>query len=206
MNDLLKQRLVGALILLALAVVFWPIIFVEPTERFAQERQPIPPAPQLDDTTMPEPSATGLRGTETWEIVDEGDLQAVDEFGLSMPPETAAAVAQEIPAPDSASADIAPPRGPREQAPAQPALDEMGLPIAWILQVASVSSAAKADELRNALLALEEKAYVKKLQRGDKSLYRVYIGPNVERAKLERIQPRINSLFGVQSMIVRYVP
>ena len=30
MNDILKQRLVGALILVALGVVFWPIIFVEP--------------------------------------------------------------------------------------------------------------------------------------------------------------------------------
>ncbi|MEM1154880.1 MAG: SPOR domain-containing protein [Pseudomonadota bacterium] len=206
MNDLLKQRLVGALILLALGVVFWPIIFVEPTERFTLERQPIPPAPQLQDTPIPEPSAAGLRGTQTWEIVDEGDLQAVDEFSPSPPAETTAVAEQEIPESEPSSAGLTERRGPREQAPEQPALDEMGLPIAWILQVASVSSAAKADELRNELLAIEEKAYVKKLQRGDKPLYRVYIGPNVERAKLERIQPRINQQFGVQSMIVRYVP
>ena len=30
MNDILKQRLVGALILVALGVVFWPLIFVQP--------------------------------------------------------------------------------------------------------------------------------------------------------------------------------
>ncbi len=33
MNEVLKQRLIGALILVALGVVFWPIIFVEPGQQ-----------------------------------------------------------------------------------------------------------------------------------------------------------------------------
>ena len=79
-------------------------------------------------------------------------------------------------------------------------------PVVGKEKVASVSSASKADELRDGLLAMREKAYVKKLERGQKDLYRVYIGPNVERAQLEGIQAGIDKRFGVKSIIVRYVP
>lgn len=85
-------------------------------------------------------------------------------------------------------------------------LDSNGVPVAWILQVASVSSAAKADELRASLLEIHEKAYVKKIERGEKDLFRVYIGPNFERAQLENIQAAIDTRFGVNSLIVRYLP
>jgi len=85
-------------------------------------------------------------------------------------------------------------------------LDEDGIPVAWILQVASVSSAEKAEQLRERLLQVGQKAYVKRVRRGDRNLYRVYIGPKFERAALEKIQPRIDADFGVSSMIARYVP
>lgn len=196
MNDILKQRLVGALILLALGVVFWPIIFVEPEERYAQEQNPIPPAPVIDSTPIDPPSADGLRASSEWEVEDTGADQTVDEV--------VTVILEESPVePVSTVPDT---RGTRTEPPVQPTLDSKGLPVAWILQVASVSSASKADELRDGLLAMREKAYVKKLERGQKDLYRVYIGPNVERAQLEGIQTGIDKRFGVKSIIVRYVP
>ena len=205
MNDILKQRLVGALILLALGVVFWPIIFVEPQERYAQEQGMIPPAPDIDSTPIEPPGAEGLRASAQWEVEEAGAEQAVDEFVTVTLEETPIepAVVEADPAPASAVPDA---RGTRDEPPVQPTLDSKGLPVAWILQVASVSSAAKADELRDGLLSMREKAYVKKLERGQKDLYRVYIGPNVERAQLERIQAGIDKRFGVRSIIVRYVP
>jgi len=47
---------------------------------------------------------------------------------------------------------------------------------------------------------------VKKVDRGGKDLYRVYIGPKFERAKLEKIQSDVDAEFGVKSMIARYIP
>lgn len=85
-------------------------------------------------------------------------------------------------------------------------MDADGIPIAWILQVASVSSADKADELRQRLLQVDKKAYVKRVKRGGKDLYRVYIGPKFERATLEAMQSDIDARFGVNSMIARYLP
>lgn len=207
MNDILKQRLVGALILLALGVVFWPIIFVEPEERQAREQQRIPAPPAIDTSPIEAPSAEGLRASPEWAVEDMGAAQDIDIYATA-PAEVTDTdePAVEPGAVEAEGISTVETRGTRDEAPEQPTLDEQGLPVAWILQVASVSSAGKADELRNRLLAMDEKAYVKKLERGQKNLYRVYIGPNIERAQLERIQADIDQRFGVRSLIVRYAP
>ena len=213
MNDILKQRLVGALILVALGVVFWPIIFVEPGERSGMEHGRIPPPPVIDTTPIESPEQGELRGSPEWEpegmvdegLVDEGDTVVEEWTEVTAleptPPRdsepTAAAQVEATPVEESRS---------RSVAPEKPALDSKGVPVAWMLQVASVSSRSKAEELRDRLLAMQEKAYVKQLKVGDKEFYRVYIGPNFERAQLEKIQGGIDTRFGVKSMIVRYVP
>jgi DedD protein len=199
-NDILKQRLVGALILLALGVVFWPIIFVEPGERYTEERSRIPPAPAVDSTPIESPDPGGLRASPEWEIEDTGGDEELYLILEEQAPEPEATPPAAEAAPATATAKS------RETRPEAPVLDSKGLPVAWILQVASVSSATKADQLRDSLLTMREKAYVKKLRRGEKDLYRVYIGPNVERAQLEKIQAGVDKRFGVRSMIVRYVP
>ena len=70
MNEVLKQRLIGALILLALGVVFWPIIFVEPGEQGGAGEVVIPPRPNVTTTPIEPPdmaavSYTHLRAHET---------------------------------------------------------------------------------------------------------------------------------------------
>jgi DedD protein len=84
--------------------------------------------------------------------------------------------------------------------------DSDGVPVAWTLQVATVSSAEKADALRRRLLEKGEKAYVTTISSGGKQLYRVSVGPKFERQELERIQASINAEFGVTTMLVRYLP
>jgi DedD protein len=196
-NDILKQRLVGALILVALGVVFWPIIFVEPGERSSPGRVEIPPPPLIDTTPIEPPGQGDLRASP--EVQAQGPVAQVDMTPLSgVPvPDPNTPEPQPVPTPQP---------GARTTPPEQPALDSSGLPVGWILQVATVSNAAKAEELRDTLLASGEKAYVKKLEAGGKVLYRVSVGPNVERAQLEKIQPQIDSRFGVKSLIVRYAP
>lgn len=206
MNDILKQRLVGALILVALGVVFWPIIFVEPGQRMTTEAGRIPLPPSIDTTPIEPPDQDGLRASPEW-VPDPGDEpeevapEPVDE--LTDPPGPTADPVADLSAPAQVPADAP---ATRASAPEQPTLDSKGIPVAWILQVASVSSIAKAEALRDRLLAMHEKAYVKKIERGENDLYRVYIGPNFERAQLEKIQADIDSSFGVRSMIVRYLP
>ena len=211
MNDILKQRLVGALILVALGVVFWPIIFVEPGVRVEPGQVSTPPRPAVDTSPIEPPRPERWRAsTESYEEVEQGT--ATDDELLA---ETEAAPAAAL-EPEQGGAETAvvepAPAAPvaavqaRSSAPEAPALDANGVPMAWSLQVVTVSSAAKAEELRQQLLSMQEKAYVRKLERGDRDLYRVFVGPKFERAQLEQTRARVDARFGVESLIVRYLP
>ena len=202
MNEVIKQRLVGALILVALGVVFWPIIFVERAEQGPQQSSRMPSRPVIDTSPLEPPSQAGLRASPAlaWE--------ETEEVAIAEPEPTEAPVVAAAPAATgtAAVATSEARRGTRSEAPEQPVLDSDGVPVAWILQVASVSSSSKANELRDRLLKMNFKAYVKKLERGNNDLFRVYIGPKFEQAQLHRMQAKIDSEFGVKSIVARYVP
>lgn len=208
MNDILKQRLVGALILVALGVVFWPIIFVQPGDEAALQRATIPERPEVAVTPLEVPDVAGLRGSPDLAAPAQEEplaLEVVEPAVTATIKQEAAPAISDGPPPVAVVA-TQPAARTRSEAPEKLALDSDGVPIAWILQVATVSSADKADALRQRLLKVDQKAYVKRVKRGDKNLYRVYIGPKFERARLESIKPRIDAEFGVQSMIARYLP
>ncbi|RLA58098.1 MAG: hypothetical protein DRR04_11775 [Gammaproteobacteria bacterium] len=215
MNDILKQRLVGALILVALGVVFWPIIFVQPGDKAVAQQTRIPSRPEVATTPIEVPDLAGLRASPERALPEEmapGEAAAteadltravVDEATVAVEENSPPAIDKPAPAP---IIDPKPVARTRSEPPQKLALDADGIPVAWILQVASVSSADKADQLRQRLLKMNQKAYVKKVQRGGKDLYRVYIGPKFERAALEKIQAPVDAEFGVTSMIARYYP
>jgi DedD protein len=219
-NEVLKQRLVGALILIALGVLFWPIIFVEPDEMSAVMEGRIPPRPLVNTQPISPPSDKGLRkspvptavATPEQPSAKQTEKQAkkqstkqpdVARAELKAANNTPPATAQEpLEKPAAATAQ----RKTRTQPPEKPRLDADGVPIAWILQVASVSKPEKAEELRTQLLAMGYKAYIKKVHSGGNVLLRVYIGPKFERAKLDDIKAGVDSRFAVQSIVVRYTP
>ncbi|MEZ5572367.1 MAG: SPOR domain-containing protein [Halioglobus sp.] len=205
MNDILKQRLVGALILLALGVVFWPIIFVQPENKTALDQQKFPPPPAVATETIAGPDATGLRASP--ELAIETPEEVGDQFASSEEPaDDPDSEPVTAPAQQSAVAAQVDSRQARSESPQPLSMDANGVPLAWTLQVATVSSAEKAEKLRSRLLAMEQKAYITSVSSGGNRLYRVCVGPKMERAELERIQSRINAEFGVTSLIVRYLP
>ncbi|MFN2289474.1 MAG: SPOR domain-containing protein [Chromatocurvus sp.] len=198
MDASLKQRLVGAMILLALGVVFWPIIFVPPEGEPVPRQEPIPPAPQVDNGVLPAPGDDGLRPTAQPGILTQ-------EAGA------------DVIVPDSASraesglargSTDEPERRPvtRDTPPQMPSLDEDGIPIAWSLQVATMGSRDAARALRDELIGAEMKAYIQALRRGNDTLYRVFVGPKFERKQLEPIKRRVDSRYDVESLIARYAP
>jgi DedD protein len=211
-NDVLKQRLVGALILLALGVVFWPIVFVQPEEKPSIVQRAIPQPPAADTTPIEAPDPAGLRASEEraadYEQLSSASPVAVldsdgNQIDTDVPSPTRAAEP-----PDSAptASALSEASTVRSEAPQRLAVDADGVPVAWTLQVATVSSYDKAEALRKRLLEKNEKAYVTSVSSGGKQLYRVCVGPKFERHELEKMQASINSEFGVKTMLVRYLP
>ena len=199
MNDILKQRLVGALILVALGVVFWPIIFLQP-----------------DDKTASHPQSIAPLSTAPIDVVSEGDLRSLPDLAaLGDYPDggeraetdpLAEVTPSTIPSgavPQSSDSNTI---GARADAPERLVMDSDGIPLAWTLQVVTVSSADKAEALRKQLLDMRQKAYIVIVRSNGKKLYRVCIGPKFERVELETLQASINAQFKVHSIVARYIP
>jgi DedD protein len=220
-NEVLKQRLVGALILVALALIFWPIVFVEPDDKPIAQPRAIPEPPVVATETIEAPDDAGLRAspelTEYGDSPESVDADTQGNVGVDGTDYVVAETEDEAEPVASASAATAPvavqnpaaataATGVRSESPQPLVTDGDGVPVAWTLQVATVSSAEKADALRRRLLEKGEKAYVTTISSGGKQLYRVSVGPKFERQELERIQASINAEFGVKTMLVRYLP
>ncbi len=230
MNDILKQRLVGALVLIALGVVFWPVLFVE-SERGSLDRQSqIEPMPALEDVTIPAPqplpgvepvrpapeptdaelAAAATPPPQASEAADTGSSpsQAPDKPApaAAAVPESTARTAPPEAGQQAAAIPALPAKAAAQVAPESPALDDQGIPIAWVLQVASVSTRDKADKLTADLIARDYKAYHRAIRRDDVVLYRVFIGPVFEREKLTAVKHEVDQQLQVSAIIARYVP
>ena len=200
MDPLFRQRLVGTLVLVALGIVFWPLIFVTPETREPIVLQPMSQRPVIDQTPIPEP--------ESFESSVAPQLPEPPKNPPSV--QEAADIQTQTDAEGGAldalsdSDSVAAPQ-PRVAPPSEdPLVDDQGLAIFYVLQVATVGSASRADELVEGLQARGYKAYSSRYVQVDDELFRVQIGPNAERAPLMRLKPEIDTVLKVDSQILRY--
>ncbi len=187
MKSGLKQRIVGVLVLVALVVVFLPMMLDLQPGRDVDTSSRIPPAPAIEATEIAEHPAP------------EGMEEAPPEGEAFVPSEETALSAEE---PDTGDAEDA------EAAAASdaPALTEEGLPEAWVLQVGSFRDRAGADALSQQLLDAGHDAYVRTARSGGDNVHRVFVGPKVERDKLLEEKRTIDREFGVESLVLNFEP
>ncbi|MEH6557098.1 MAG: SPOR domain-containing protein [Oceanicoccus sp.] len=175
MNDGFKQRLVGAIVLLSLALILWPVIFSDSRPGIDQVSQ-IPPTPAFKKYTVPE-------------LVRPQDIEPI-----AKPVEQNTGVD-----PDAVMAETS-----SKKTTARPVLDPSGLPEAWVLQVASFSLQKNADELKQSLQGKGYKAYTLTVGSGDSLSTRVYIGPRFRKDAFNTDKVTIEKEFSVKSIIVRF--
>jgi DedD protein len=81
-----------------------------------------------------------------------------------------------------------------------PSLDEQGVPVAWTLQLASFKDAANARALRKQLLKAGHKVYSRK----NGSLVKVYVGPELNKQRLEVLKKGLKEEFALDGLLVRF--
>ena len=192
---MIKQRFVGFVVLVAIAVIFWPIVFVTPenADDFELSVFEMPPKPAVAVSERREP------------VLDKVDQSILPEM-----PERQIPIVQPVdiasPMPDVALVDAD--EEPEQQASAleRAEFDDQGLPVSWELQIATFSNAKRAEEISQLLRDKGHKAYVSPIILDDQRLFRVMIGPKLQKQRLIEIQPAINDYFSVESFIVRFTP
>ena len=192
---MIKQRFVGFVVLVAIAVIFWPIVFVTPenADDFELPAFDMPPKPAVAVSERREP------------VLDKVDQSMLPDMPERQPP-----IVQPVdiasPMPDVALVDAD--EEPEQQASAleRAEFDDQGLPVSWELQIATFSNAERAEEISQLLRDKGHKAYVSPIILDDQRLFRVMIGPKLQKQRLIEIQPAINDYFSVESFIVRFTP
>jgi DedD protein len=201
MNPSLKQRLVGAMVLVALAVIFLPMLLPgndgstmplfgsnvppAPNTKFEPIEIPLqlpPPAPANEVSVVDQPQA--------------GDVASKEKPKQPAEPTPAAAApaTPTTPTPPPATAK------PATTAPTQPLAHA---PVEeWAVQLGSFSSSVNALALQDKARKAGFRAYVEKVKSGSATSYRVRIGPESSRERADALQERVQSKLKMKGIVV----
>ncbi|MPQ66474.1 MULTISPECIES: SPOR domain-containing protein [unclassified Pseudomonas] len=210
-----KQRMVGALVLVALAVIFLPMLFSRQDEQ-RQVRVEAPAAPQasvlpqvkVEPVPVPEPQALPPDSVPADEEVEETPVPLAPA-PAPKPVAPVAAAKPVAPAPATKPAP-APAQTPAQVVAVAPAkldttqnrVDPNGLPISWSVQLASLSSRDSAESLQKTLRSQGYNAYI----RSSDGKNRVFVGPLIERAEADRLRDLLGRQQNLKGFVVRFQP
>ncbi|MBV6753620.1 SPOR domain-containing protein [Pseudomonas chlororaphis] len=208
-----KQRMVGALVLVALAVIFLPMLFSRQDEQ-RQVRVEAPTAPQasalpqvkVEPVPVPEPQALPPDAVPADEDVEETPVPVAP----APAPKPVAPVAAAKPVAPAPAAKPAPAQTPAQVVAVAPAkldttqnrVDPNGLPISWSVQLASLSSRDSAESLQKTLRSQGYNAYI----RSSDGKNRVFVGPLIERAEADRLRDLLGRQQNLKGFVVRFQP
>jgi len=205
--DGLKQRIIGALVLVSLAVIFVPMMFDEPHSERETTDIKIPEEPPFPEVEMPEPDAEDPPEYRIEEL-DQVDAEAPSEIQAA-DDEATKVKTPEVASPDESMDDSS--ASEASEASNEPQANEQesvkaeeytrSLEGAWVVQLGSFGSNENATRLRE---KVREKGYSSHLQsvtRGDTELTRVFSGPFAEKAEAEKAKQALDKAFGLNSLV-----
>ncbi|MEN5313427.1 SPOR domain-containing protein [Pseudomonas koreensis] len=208
-----KQRMVGALVLVALAVIFLPMLFSRQDEQRqvtveapAAPQAPAVPQVQLESVAVPEPQSLPQEPVPSDDEVAEQSTPSMPIAPAPAP--TPALVAKPVaPAPAPVTKPTVAPAQPIAAAPAKPdttqsRVDANGLSVSWSVQLASLSSRESAQSLQKTLRSQGYNAYI----RSADGKNRVFVGPLIERAEADRLRDVLSRQQNLKGFVVRFQP
>ncbi len=186
MNDGFRQRLVGAIVLACVALILWPIIFSDVSNPIVDRKSQIPALPAFEKYSTPQPTRPQ-------------NIEPVTEYSQEIAKiEKQNKQLDTIPVADT-DADG---KGQTDK----PTLDKRGIPVAWVIQVASFAKKKNADEAKLALQKKGLKAYTHEVTTKDGISTRVFVGPKLTKKALKNDQLMIDEMFSLKSIVVPFVP
>ena len=201
MDQSLKQRLVGAIVLVSLAIIFLPLVFDGQQQRI-----------NSDDYVYPDQPAMTIQSSDFSAIEDEARevLEQIGEVEAVKQQQDSTEFEPETPAQDALMTVNEPATVERyieqekevDRAIEDSTSNTVSLADAWILQVGAFSSQANANGLRDKLNAAGYKAYTKSVG----GLFKVYVGPEIRRHRLEQQKSSLERDFKVKTLILKYIP
>ena len=213
MNSGLKQRLIGALVLAGIAVIFLPGFFKQHVPYQVNTRSQIPPRPNITPVVIDKPRASVTTASapapETMFLPDNEqpitnlDTGAADSSASPVAATPEARSASSVAAQQAASVAASVATAKPEQTTAS---DNALMADAWVVQVASLRSSESARQLRKRLQERGYKAYVRSAKTSQGEVSRVFIGPKLDKALAQEVKQEVDPVFKVNSMVLPFKP
>lgn len=194
MDQNLKNRLVGIVVIFSLAVIFLPMILDGSGVRQRQVEVVIPPKPSIKPR------------------VDlQQKVEVAEQRAAAIPKVTASVIDEDSPAEEvvetqpSVEQPVAKPEPVPEPKPETSTEAPKSGGLTWVLQVGSFQDRSKAlaerDRVRKSDIAA---VFVEQFNLNGKSTYRVRLGPFVNRDRARVAQNKIKAKYNIDGIILKY--
>ncbi|MEX2479788.1 MAG: SPOR domain-containing protein [Gammaproteobacteria bacterium] len=217
MDRQLKQRVVGAAVLVVLGVIFIPLFLDQrphPTELpevvpvSPPAREFVSPVAPIDDHEM---DALEVLSEQRVEIrADDAAVPDTPQDALppasvappAPPPRAETAAPEEAPVPFEPPLRQAPATATAPPPPAQPPTAADSAP-QWVVQVGSFSEQNNATRLAEKLRAAGFSAFIERRQEQGGTAHKVRVGPEPDRAAAARLRAQLADRFDLPGLILR---
>ncbi len=197
MEQKLKERLVGAAVLVAAAVIFIPIILTDSPEPDVILGSNIPdnfssriiPILENDEKS----SSTSI---------DANDIQAEDNQEKNKKNTVREIVVEKVISADDINAERNSTKKDKRKKEDE-VKDDVGLS-AWIIQLGSFTSEENAQSLNEKLRKSGYPAFVEPLKTNGQISYRVRVGPEIKRSEAESLLKMLKDTMDMEGIIVSY--
>jgi DedD protein len=177
LEERLKQRLLGGAVLVALIVIFVPMLIEEPVDQQVVSDHTIPIKPQIKERSIP----------AAVKVPEESTQTAIPD--VISPPVPL------VKRPDP---------HPEPKAIERPGPKPHPSPSAWMVQVASLTNKTNAANLMEKLRKADLPAQVESVNLNGKQHYRVRVGPEVDHRLAEKMLAKIKKDFKLKPTLMRY--
>jgi DedD protein len=217
LEQAVKQRLAGAAVLAALAIITLPLIFDTERAPGVQVPEAVPPQPVYPAVVVEEPrpvapppdrpAGESALVSDMYPLNNDAPPSAADTVPVAPPPAapTPAPAKPAVTNPAAAQTQTAAALPPLPAAPVAK-LDASGVPESWVVQVAAMSDRSKADALVARLKLNGYAAFTHVTRDSAGEVSRVFVGPKLERAQAVKIKQKIDREMSLQTMVKPFSP
>ena len=208
METTLKQRLIGAAVIIALAVIFVPMILDgSGRQESVAINMEVPPEPTFTfDSELPDPKQLDelppIESTKNSQVEPNAntaeDIPVTTEAKKPVVTESKPVVASATQATGQKAPQVV--EASENHIKTNPALS------AWAVQVAAFGEKSKALALQEKLIASKISAFTEQSGKADKVIYRVKVGPELKRENAEKLRDKIEKEHGLKGSFVTKHP
>lgn len=196
MHQRLKERLVGAAVLVVIAVIFIPMLLTGPIDSDSITKTNIPDRPTEKFNSKLIPITDSLKPVTTVkkdDNISEGQVitDVINEETSTKPQDNTLAKTES----DDSTKKSFQEKTVKDK--------QVGL-TAWVVQLGSFSSKVNADKLNLKLRKSGFPAFVEPLKQKSETVYRVRVGPELLRADADALLKKIKIIMKLDGIVLSY--